>query len=239
MKPAPLPVKVLLLLPLVLAIVFPAGCSKTSSDAAPAVAAVAAVPAIIGKVVSHGTGTPQPIEGVNVAVQGMQFQAKTNDKGEYSIGYVPGHVVLVITKDRYLSAMVNYDLAQGSQVPAAPVELTKFPEDADLSSSIQRILGDSQVRMAGKVSDAVSVDRITVTNLRQESPTKLRASFAASYTAKADINSQSWFAGSFTGFCNFPKTTVPQGATLTGNFDLMFEVSPEGTWSVPMPLHSL
>jgi len=81
-------------------------------------------PVIEGKVVDYYN---HPVAGVNVSVQGTQFNSVTDASGGYSIGYVPGKVQLKFVKAGYVETSKIFDIATESTFPAEQTQLMKLP----------------------------------------------------------------------------------------------------------------
>lgn len=84
-------------------------------------------PVIEGKVVDYYN---HPVAGVNVSVQGTQFNSVTDATGGYSIGYVPGKVQLKFVKAGYVEASKIFDIATESTFPAEQTKLMQLPASA-------------------------------------------------------------------------------------------------------------
>ncbi len=81
-------------------------------------------PAIKGKVIDNFN---QPLKGVAISIEGMQFTATTDEKGEYSIPYVPGKIKINYNISRYKSERLELDIATKEQIPAKTITLFKYP----------------------------------------------------------------------------------------------------------------
>lgn len=79
---------------------------------------------IVGEVLDN-FGTP--LKGANISIDGTTFKATTDEKGKYSIGYVPGKIKVLIGKEGYTSAELTLDIASESTYPAKSVTLYKIP----------------------------------------------------------------------------------------------------------------
>lgn len=79
---------------------------------------------IVGKV-RDGFGRPVP--AVNISVENFDFSATTNASGEFSVGYVPGKIKVLVSKEGYTSSEVVLDLSAETQVPLKPITLWKIP----------------------------------------------------------------------------------------------------------------
>lgn len=72
-------------------------------------------------------GFGSPLKDVTVSIEGTTFKATTNEKGKYSVGYVPGKIKISFIKDGYASAALSLDIAAEATFPAQVMTLYKIP----------------------------------------------------------------------------------------------------------------
>ncbi len=80
---------------------------------------------IEGKVIDN---FGNPVEDANVSIVGSTFHAITDNKGKYSIDYIPGNLKVKVEKLNYIDTTFELSLAKESIYPAADVILIKIPE---------------------------------------------------------------------------------------------------------------
>jgi len=83
-------------------------------------------PEVTGEVLD---GFGRPLPGATVKVQNTTFVATTSGNGRYAVGYVPGKVIVKISKEGYTSAAMSLDIATGAKYPAQSVTLYKLPAE--------------------------------------------------------------------------------------------------------------
>lgn len=69
-----------------------------------------------------------PIGDVVVRVEGTQFSELTDDNGQYSVGYVPGDIKVLISKQGYTDTSFSVKIAAEALFPAEPVVLYGIPD---------------------------------------------------------------------------------------------------------------
>lgn len=69
----------------------------------------------------------KPVPAATISIDGTAFRATTDDKGEYSIDYVPGNFMVNVSHDGFTSASRGFQLAQKDEVPADSVLLFRLP----------------------------------------------------------------------------------------------------------------
>lgn len=84
---------------------------------------------IEGKVLD---GFGQPVKEATVKVDGTQFTAQTNRDGEYSVGYVPGDIKVIISKQGYTDTSFSVKISTEAKFPAAAVTIFKIPQSDSL-----------------------------------------------------------------------------------------------------------
>ncbi len=87
-------------------------------------------PVISGTVSDH---EGNPSAAVKVEVVGTTLSALADDKGHYTVPYVPGAVRIAVTKDGYLPVTRAYDIAEATTFPAAPISLFPYAPGAAFS----------------------------------------------------------------------------------------------------------
>jgi hypothetical protein len=68
-----------------------------------------------------------PLPGATVTVDKTTFTTTTDNNGSYSVGYVPGKVLVTISKPGYLSQNLDLDIATETSYPAQALTLYKLP----------------------------------------------------------------------------------------------------------------
>ena len=89
-----------------------------------------AQPAAIKGTVTDNFG--QPVAGAAVQIVNSAFEAETDDKGLFSIEYVPGSFVVSIAAEGHSSREISLDLRERSEYPLNATVLTRFPEGKGL-----------------------------------------------------------------------------------------------------------
>jgi len=69
----------------------------------------------------------KPLPGATVTVDKTTFTTTTDSNGSYSVGYVPGKVLVSISKPGYLSQNLDLDIATETRYPAQTLTLYKLP----------------------------------------------------------------------------------------------------------------
>jgi hypothetical protein len=69
----------------------------------------------------------RPLPGATVTVDKTTFTTTTDSNGSYSVGYVPGKVLVTISKPGYLSQNLDLDIATETSYPAQALTLYKLP----------------------------------------------------------------------------------------------------------------
>lgn len=82
-------------------------------------------PVRISGTVVHVNGEALP--GVAVTVEGTDYQALTNELGQYEVGFRPGRVILRFAKTGYTPGKAEVFVDAYESVPAEPVELWPLP----------------------------------------------------------------------------------------------------------------
>ncbi|MEW6312989.1 MAG: carboxypeptidase regulatory-like domain-containing protein [Pseudomonadota bacterium] len=91
------------------------GCSKTAE--------------VTGEVLDN---FGNPLSGATVKVLNTTFTATTNGDGHYAVGYVPGKIGIVISKEGYTSTQFSLDISTEAKYPAQPVTLYKLPSESGI-----------------------------------------------------------------------------------------------------------
>lgn len=73
-----------------------------------------------------------PISQVKIWINNTNFQTISNEKGEYSIDYVPGKFDLHFKKAGYTSEILNFELHAKDHIPVSPVKLHPIPLEKGL-----------------------------------------------------------------------------------------------------------
>jgi len=73
-----------------------------------------------------------PIEGVIVSIENTQFEAETNNIGEYGLSYVPGDLNLNYKKAGFTEENINIEIHQKEDFPAKEITLYKIPKEHGL-----------------------------------------------------------------------------------------------------------
>jgi hypothetical protein len=83
----------------------------------------------------QGTLTGQVVDGfdkvvkdVDVKIKGTELAAKTDEKGQYSIGYKPGKIVVSFRKKGYARQTSSLNIHETSVVPVPRLTLWEYPE---------------------------------------------------------------------------------------------------------------
>jgi len=71
----------------------------------------------------------KPLSGATVTVDKTTFTTTTDSNGSYSVGYVPGKVLVSISKPGYLSQNLDLDIATETRYPAQTLTLYKLPAE--------------------------------------------------------------------------------------------------------------
>ena len=79
----------------------------------------------------------RPISGAKVSIEGFQFAATTNDKGEYSLQYVPGKFTLAATAVGRLTIKRTMEISQVATIPVTAIELLQYPDVAKWETFLQ------------------------------------------------------------------------------------------------------
>ena len=98
---------------LLTAIVF-GGCQKT---------------AIEGKVID---GFGNPVKDAIIKIEGTQFTTQTNGSGEYSVGYVPGDITVLVTKPGFTDASFTVKIATETTFPAEAKTIYEIPKESGI-----------------------------------------------------------------------------------------------------------
>jgi len=69
----------------------------------------------------------KPLSGATLTVDKTTFTATTDNEGSYKVGYVPGKVLVTISKPGYLSQNLDLDIATETKYPAKTLTLYKLP----------------------------------------------------------------------------------------------------------------
>jgi hypothetical protein len=85
--------------------------------------------AIEGRVLD---GFGNPVKDAIVKVEGTQFTSQTNNNGEYSIGYVPGDIKVIITKDGFTQIDYTLKISTESQFPAEDKTIYEIPKESGI-----------------------------------------------------------------------------------------------------------
>jgi hypothetical protein len=80
---------------------------------------------IVGQVVD---GFGNPLKDALASIEFTTFTGVTDEKGQYTVGYVPGKFQLRITKAGYTSETLPLEVAVETTFPAAPVTLYRIPD---------------------------------------------------------------------------------------------------------------
>ncbi len=70
----------------------------------------------------------KPLTDVNINIDGTEFYATTDSKGEYSIEYVPGDIKVLFSKQGYIDTMFAVNIATESKFPAKKINMYKIPK---------------------------------------------------------------------------------------------------------------
>jgi hypothetical protein len=83
----------------------------------------------------QGTLTGQVVDGfdkvvkdVDVKIKGTELAAKTDEKGQYSIGYKPGKIVVSFRKKGYARQTSSLNIRETTVVPVPRLTLWEYPE---------------------------------------------------------------------------------------------------------------
>jgi Carboxypeptidase regulatory-like domain len=83
----------------------------------------------------QGTLTGQVIDGfdnvvkdVEVKIKGTEFAAKTDENGQYRIGFNPGNIVISFKKKGYAKQTSSLNIRETSVVPMPKLTFWKYPE---------------------------------------------------------------------------------------------------------------
>ncbi len=83
----------------------------------------------------QGTLTGQVVDGfdkvvkdVEVEIKGTEFAAKTDENGQYSIGFNPGKIVISFRKKGYAKQTSSLNIRETSVTPMPILTLWKYPE---------------------------------------------------------------------------------------------------------------
>ncbi len=83
----------------------------------------------------QGTLTGQVVDGfdkvvkdVDVKIKGTELAAKTDEKGQYRIGYKPGKIVVSFRKKGYARQTSSLNIRETSLVPVPRLTLWEYPE---------------------------------------------------------------------------------------------------------------
>ena len=81
---------------------------------------------IEGKIID---GFGKPVKGATVKVAGTQFTSQTDASGEYSVGYVPGNIKVLITKEGFTDTSFSVTIATESIFPAETTSIFEIPKE--------------------------------------------------------------------------------------------------------------
>ncbi len=81
-------------------------------------------PAIEGVVTDHAGAA---LDGVRVTVRKSAYEATTNEQGRYTLAYAPGRFDVAYQLDGYTTTVVELDIQESVNFPAAAVELIPIP----------------------------------------------------------------------------------------------------------------
>jgi hypothetical protein len=73
-------------------------------------------------------GFDKVVKDVEVKIKGTEFAAKTDENGQYSIGYNPGKIVVSYRKKGYARQTSSLNIRETSVVPVPELTLWKYPE---------------------------------------------------------------------------------------------------------------
>jgi hypothetical protein len=65
----------------------------------------------------------KPVQGATVSIQGLRFSAQTDENGTYVLDYVPGKIVITVSKEGYKPA------SEGGSLDLTVATLTRVPVD--------------------------------------------------------------------------------------------------------------
>jgi len=77
-------------------------------------------------------GFGNPLVGATVSVDKTTFVATSDQSGRYSVQYVPGKVLVKVTKDGYTSQEIALDIATEAEYPTQALTLYKIPSVAGI-----------------------------------------------------------------------------------------------------------
>lgn len=189
--------------------------------------------------VTDNRGNPIPKASLNV--EGLQFQATTNEKGEYSIRYVPGTFRITVSAPNHLKKQVSYNIAQPANVPAAPVKLPTMPDVSQWQTYLSSQLPEQSVQAKDfygfgrnvethKFGQFVSVGAVAVDGFEQTGELEVTGRVTATYQAKMNIESDSRAAESFNSISGF-KHGYREGQSWKHHFRIKLVFQEPNTWT--------
>jgi len=73
-------------------------------------------------------GFDKAVKDVDVKIKGTEFAVKSDEKGQYSIGYKPGKIVVSFRKKGYARQTSSLNIRETAVVPVPKLTLWEYPE---------------------------------------------------------------------------------------------------------------
>ena len=100
---------------------------------------------IEGKVID---GFGNPVKGATIKVKGTQFTTQTNDNGNYSVGYVPGDISVLISKPGFTDTSFAVTITTESKFPAEASLIYEIPKEVGIflmQDGVYKALEDGKI----------------------------------------------------------------------------------------------
>ena len=85
--------------------------------------------AIEGKV-KDGFGNP--VKDATIKIEGTQFTSQTDGEGEYSVGYVPGDIKVIISKPGFTQTFFTVKISTEAKFPAEEQTIYEIPKEPEI-----------------------------------------------------------------------------------------------------------